>query len=91
VHEHLAVLAPEIAPLFGEHLRTSSYYGARKPDPAVFRALLREYDADPADVFFADDLVENVRGAESVGITGHVFTSGAALLHAVEAFAASRA
>ncbi|MGE3193418.1 MAG: HAD family hydrolase [Microbacteriaceae bacterium] len=90
VHEHLATIAPEIAPLFGEHLRTSSYYGARKPDPRVFEALLREYDADPADVFFADDLVENVRGAESVGITGHLFTSGAALLDAVEAFAASR-
>jgi putative hydrolase of the HAD superfamily len=91
VHEHLTTLAPEIAGVFGDHLRTSSYYGARKPDPAVFEALLREYDADPHDVFFADDLPENVAGAESVGITGHVFTSGAALLDAVEAFARSRA
>jgi putative hydrolase of the HAD superfamily len=41
-------------------------------------------------VFFTDDLVENVRGAESVGITGHVFTTPAALRDAVEAFAASR-
>lgn len=90
VHEHLAEIAPEIAELFGDHLRTSSYYGARKPDPAVFRALLDEYGADPADVFFADDLVENVRGAESVGISGHVFRSGSELLDAVEAFARSR-
>ena len=56
---------PEIAPLFGEHLRTSSYYGARKPNRVVFQRLLDEYDADPADVFFTDDLPENVRGAES--------------------------
>lgn len=90
VHDHLAEIAPEIADLFGDHLRTSSYYGARKPDPEVFRVLLREYGADAADVFFADDLVENVRGAESVGITGHVFRSGAELRDAVEAFAASR-
>lgn len=88
---HLARIAPEIAALFGEHLRTSSYYGARKPDPEVFRALLREYAADPADVFFADDLPENVRGAESVGITGHLYTSGAALMSAVEGFARARA
>ena len=88
---HLATIASEIAPLFGEHLRTSSYYGARKPNRVVFERLLDEYDADPADVFFTDDLVENVRGAESVGITGHLFTTPAALMDAVEAFAASRA
>lgn len=91
VHDHLATLAPEIADLFGDHLRTSSYYGARKPDPEVFRALLREYGADPHDVFFADDLLENIRGAESVGITAHLFTSGAELQAAVEQFAAARA
>lgn len=89
--EHLATIAPEIAPLFGdEHLRTSSYYGARKPDPAVFRSLLEAYDADPADVFFADDLPDNVAGAASVGITAHHFTSGASLRRAVEDFAAVR-
>jgi putative hydrolase of the HAD superfamily len=87
---HLATIASEIAPLFGDHLHTSSYYGARKPNRVVFQRMLDEYDADPADVFFTDDLIENVRGAESVGITGHLFTSGAALMDAVEAFAASR-
>lgn len=87
---HLAEIASEIAPLFGDHLRTSSYYGARKPNRVVFQRLLDEYDADPADVFFTDDLPENVAGAESVGITGHLFTTPAALLDAVEAFAAER-
>ncbi|HEV7741581.1 MAG TPA: HAD family hydrolase [Pseudolysinimonas sp.] len=90
VEKHLAQLAPEIAPLFGDHLRTSSYYGARKPNRVVFQRLLDEYDADPADVFFTDDLIENVRGAESVGITGHLFTTPAALMDAVEAFARDR-
>jgi putative hydrolase of the HAD superfamily len=85
---HLARIAPEIAELFGaDHLRTSSYYGARKPDPEVFRALLRAYRVDAANAFFADDLPENVAGAESVGITGHLFTSGAGLMSAVEEFA----
>jgi putative hydrolase of the HAD superfamily len=88
---HLARIAPEIAELFGaDHLRTSAYYGARKPDPLVFARMLTAYGADPADVFFADDLPENVRGAESVGITAHLFTTGSALMAAVEQFARRR-
>jgi putative hydrolase of the HAD superfamily len=90
VEAHLAVLAPEIAPLFGDNLHTSSFYGARKPDPRVFRAVLRAYHRDPADVFFADDLPENVAGAASVGITAHRFTDAPGLLTAIEAFAAVR-
>jgi glucose-1-phosphatase len=87
---HLARLAPEIAPLFGANLHTSSFYGARKPDPEVFRAVLRAYDRDPSEVFFADDLPENVAGAASVGITAHRFTDAASLLAAIEEFARLR-
>jgi FMN phosphatase YigB (HAD superfamily) len=90
VHAHLATIAPEIAALFGEHLRTTSYYGARKPNPAVFDRVLAEYEADPADVFFADDLPENVAAAASRGITGHLFTTPEGLLAAVEEFARLR-
>lgn len=90
VEAHLAALAPEIAPLFGANLHTSSFYGARKPDPAVFRALLTAYRRDAADVFFADDLPENVAGAASVGIAAHRFTDAASLVAAIESFAASR-
>ncbi len=88
--EQLATLAPEIAPLFGDDLHTSSFYGARKPDPAVFAELLRRHDADPAEVFFADDLAGNVEGAASVGITAHRFEHAAGLRAAIEAFASSR-
>lgn len=91
VHERLAELAPELVPIFGaEHLRASASYGARKPDPAVFRAMLAAYDADPADVFFADDLAENVAGAASVGITAHLYRNADDLRAAVEHFAAER-
>ncbi|CAN5443454.1 HAD-IA family hydrolase [soil metagenome] len=88
---HLRTIAAEVAPLFGDHLRSSSYYGARKPNRVVYQRLLDEYDADPYDVFFTDDLIENVAGAESVGITGHHFTGAAGLMDAVEAFARDRA
>ncbi|MFD3444001.1 HAD family hydrolase [Microbacteriaceae bacterium 4G12] len=89
--KHLPRLAPALVPIFGhEHLRTSSQYGARKPDPRVFERVLERYDTAPEDAFFADDLSENVAGAASVGITAHLFspaTGGAGLRDAIERFA----
>ena len=87
---HLAALAPELSGVFGEHLSTSSRYGARKPDAAVFEAVLERYGVGPADAFFADDLAVNVAGAESVGITAHLFTAPSLLRAAIEEFAAAR-
>lgn len=87
--KHLAALAPELVPIFGDHLFTSSDYGARKPDPRVFAAVLERYGVAAADAFFADDLPENIAGAEQCGITGHLFMGPGGLLRAIEAFAAA--
>jgi HAD superfamily hydrolase (TIGR01509 family) len=89
--KHLRSLAPELVSVFGDDLYTSSDYGARKPDPEVFTAVLEQYDAKPEDAFFADDLLTNIEGALSVGITAHLFTDAATLLTAIEEFAALRA
>jgi glucose-1-phosphatase len=92
VGENLATLAPELVPLFGvEHLRASSSYGARKPDPRVFEEVLREYGEPAEHTFFADDMPINVEGARSVGITAHLYRNPAALLAAVEKFAETHA
>jgi FMN phosphatase YigB (HAD superfamily) len=88
--KYLHTLAPELVPIFGDHLFTSSDYGARKPDPRVFAAVLERYGVAAADAFFADDLPENIAGAEECGITGHLFTEPSGLLRAIEAFAAAR-
>ena len=91
VHKHLATtLAPELVPHFGEHLHTSSHYGARKPDPVVFERVLERYETDAADAFFADDLIENVEGARSIGITAYHYGDAPGLLAAIEEFAAAR-
>ncbi|MBN9606592.1 MAG: hypothetical protein J0G30_08280 [Actinomycetales bacterium] len=91
VDEHLPELAPELRPWIADaDLRASSRYGARKPDRAVFAALLASYEADPAEVFFADDLPENVAGAAALGITAHRFTDADALRAAIEEFATAR-
>lgn len=89
--KHLRTLAPELIPVFGDDLFTSSDYGARKPDRAVFEAVLARYDTAPADAFFADDLPVNIEGARSVGISAHLFTNAGSLLAAIDAFAAERA
>ena len=90
VGENLATLAPELVPLFGlEHLRASSGYGARKPDPRVFEAVLRAYDEPAEHTFFADDMPVNVEGARSVGITAHLYRDPASLMAAVEEFAST--
>lgn len=88
--KHLRTLAPELVPMFGDHLFTSSDYGARKPDPRVFAAVLESYGVAADDAFFADDLPENIAGAEQCGITGHLFTEPGGLLEAIETFAAVR-
>jgi HAD superfamily hydrolase (TIGR01509 family) len=87
---HLATLAPELVGIFGEHLHTSSDYGARKPDPVVFSRVLETYGVPADRAFFADDMPENVAGAASVGITAHLYTTAAAMHAAIEEFAASR-
>jgi len=87
-HKHLATFAPDLVELFDGHLFTSSHYGARKPDPRVFEAVLAAYAIPARDAFFADDLAVNVAGAESIGITGYHFGTAEGMLAAVEAFAA---
>lgn len=89
--KHLRTLAPELIELFGEHMFTSSHYGARKPDPAVFERVLAAYRTAPGDAFFADDMEQNIDGARSIGITAYHYGSTMGMLDAIEAFAASRA
>ncbi|MFY1636065.1 HAD-IA family hydrolase [Solwaraspora sp. WMMB335] len=52
-----------------EHLLFSCRLALAKPDPAVYRALLRRLGAQPSQVTFVDDRVENVRAAARSGIT----------------------
>lgn len=91
IGENLATVAPDLVPIFGsQHLRASAHYGARKPDPQVFSRVLDEYRTQASEVFFVDDMPENVAGARSVGITAHLYRDAEGLLAAIEDFAAAR-
>ena len=46
-----------------------------KPHPEIYRYVLRDLGISAAEAVFVDNREANVRGAEAVGITGHVFTS----------------
>jgi putative hydrolase of the HAD superfamily len=57
----------------------SGELGLLKPDAAIYRHVLDDLSVRPADAVFIDNKALNVAGAEAIGITGHVFTSAAAL------------
>ncbi len=64
---------------FFERIFISAELGLVKPDPAIYLEVMRELGITAAEMVFIDNKQENIVGAEALGITGHVFVSGAAL------------
>ena len=83
----LSNAAPEYASLFRfaptgrffERILVSGELRMLKPEPEIYRHAADELGIDPRRIVFVDNREENVRGAEAVGMTGHVFTGAAAL------------
>jgi FMN phosphatase YigB (HAD superfamily) len=93
IGEHLQEVSPELIPFFGEHMFATAHYGARKPDPLVFERVLERYGYSGEDTFFVDDTPENLRGAQTLGITTQWFSpkdSGATIRDNIQAFVDSR-
>jgi 2-haloacid dehalogenase len=62
-------------PVFG-HFRDILVSGTEKlakPDPAIYRLALNRFGLAADEALFIDDREDNIAGAESVGIAGHVF------------------
>lgn len=55
----------------------SGVIGLVKPDKAIFRHLLCEFDLRPEDCIFIDDSSVNILGAKEVGIDGYLFDGDA--------------
>ncbi len=79
VQESLDDLVPEIVRIFGANAHTSSRFGARKPEPEVFKRLLAHHDTAPTAAVFIDDNPRSVAGAQSAGMNGIHFTGIAEL------------
>ncbi len=46
-----------------------------KPHPEIFNLALEQLELDPEETIFIDDFIENVQGAEAIGMTGIHFVS----------------
>jgi len=58
---------------------------ARKPDPAIYHAMLERVSAEPGEALFIDDVQENVAGAMAVGMHALRFTGTDAVISAISA------
>ena len=50
-----------------------------KPDPEIYQHVLADLGISAADAVFIDNRADNVRSAQELGITGHVFTDAGTL------------
>ena len=72
-----------------DYLALSGKIHAAKPDPAAYRHCITALHAAPADFLFIDDRAQNIRAAQAVGMTGHVFTGLADLVKAINTWLAT--
>lgn len=70
VLRHFAALYPEVAVLAGDRAHVSAEFGARKPDPDVYRRCVAQLNVEPAATLFVDDSPVNVAGARVAGLLG---------------------
>jgi 2-haloacid dehalogenase len=57
----------------------SGLEGVVKPDPTIFRRMLRRFDLEPSRTLFIDDSAVNVEAAAAIGINAIRFESPAQL------------
>ncbi len=58
----------------------SAEVGLAKPDPRIFRLALDQFDLQPAEAIFVDDLAVNVEAASQVGMRAIQFHSNAQVI-----------
>jgi glucose-1-phosphatase len=76
VKKHFAALYPGVAALVEDRSYVSAEFGARKPDPAVYRrCLARLSGVPPESTLFVDDSAANIAGAREAGLQGLDYTT----------------
>lgn len=71
-----------------EQVFVSGELGTIKPSAEIFRHVMAELGVTPEETVFIDNKEANVRGAEALGISGHVFTTAIDLRAYLEALSA---
>lgn len=65
------------------HTFTSFQIGEMKPHPMVYHTVCATLSVAPQQVLFIDDMIENVNGAEQVGMHAEIFRTVHTLKHRV--------
>jgi putative hydrolase of the HAD superfamily len=68
----------------------SGELGLLKPHPEIYRHVLDDLSISAGEAVFIDNREANVRGAEALGITGHLFTDVPALRTFLASLSAAR-
>jgi putative hydrolase of the HAD superfamily len=68
----------------------SGELGLLKPHPEIYRHMLGDLSISAGEAVFIDNREANVRGAEALGITGHLFTDVPALRTFLASLSAAR-
>ena len=79
VAREIAAIFPAIPKIFGSAFHVSAEFGARKPDPEVYRRCVVRMGMTAAATLFVDDSAANVAGAEAAGLAVHRHTTVEAL------------
>ena len=58
-----------------DHCVLSFELGLRKPEPGIYEDAIRQAGCAPSEIFFTDDIMENVEGARLAGIDAVQFQS----------------
>jgi putative hydrolase of the HAD superfamily len=78
--------------ILGEYLDACYVSGELKllkPSAEIYRHVIEDLGIPAADAVFIDNRADNVRGAQAVGMTGHVYTDAGALRAFLESLATS--
>lgn len=70
---------PDLFALFYK-LHLSYEMGMRKPNDDIYEEIINYYDIDPSEMFFTDDLEQNVSAALAKGIKAYQFISPSKLI-----------
>jgi putative hydrolase of the HAD superfamily len=58
-----------------DHCVLSFELGLRKPEPGIYQEAIRQSQCAPAEIFFTDDIAENIAAARLAGIDAVQFQS----------------
>lgn len=56
-------------------LAWSYQLGIAKPDPAIYRHVLKDLGIEPGEAFFIDDKIANIEAALALGMQAHLFST----------------